>query len=128
MQRIINDANLVVEDMLKGFVKAHGDIMAPTENSRVLKYKNAMVPSEIAAAPDSEAAKMAAAKPYLQIIEWGAADVNPDAQQLGLTGSPTKVKKIENVVFQLKESKCLSCTDDEINALIVELIDTHTLG
>ena len=66
--------------------------------------------SEIAAEPTSEAAKMAASKPYLQIFEWSAADVDPDDNQLGLTGSPTKVKKIENVVFQAKEAKKLTAT------------------
>ena len=28
MQRIINDPNLVVEDMLKGFLKTHKDIVS----------------------------------------------------------------------------------------------------
>ena len=69
-----------------------------------------------------------AGKEYLQIIEWGAADVNPDEQQLGLTGSPTKVKKIENVVFQAKEAKRLTGSDEDINSLMVELISSHTLG
>ena len=84
--------------------------------------------SEIAAAPDSPAAKRAAAKEYLQIVEWAAADVNPDPQQLGLAGSPTKVKKIENVVFQAKEAKKLTSSDEDINSLMVELIASHTLG
>jgi electron transfer flavoprotein beta subunit len=47
---------------------------------------------------------------------------------LGLTGSPTKVKKIENVVFQAKEAKRLSSSDEDINELMVELIASHTLG
>ncbi|HVI39932.1 MAG TPA: dihydroxyacetone kinase subunit DhaK [Anaerovoracaceae bacterium] len=38
MQRIINDPDLVVEDMLKGFVKNHRDIVTATDNPRVLKY------------------------------------------------------------------------------------------
>jgi len=41
MQRIINNPDLVVEDMLKGFVKNHKDIVSATENPRVLKYVNA---------------------------------------------------------------------------------------
>ena len=73
-------------------------------------------------------AKRAAAKEYLQIVEWAAADVNPDPQQLGLAGSPTKVKKIENVVFQAKEAKKLTSSDEDINSLMVELIASHTLG
>ena len=39
MQRIINIPDMVVEDMLKGFVKAHSDLVEPTENPRVLKSK-----------------------------------------------------------------------------------------
>ncbi|MDF3003227.1 MAG: dihydroxyacetone kinase DhaK subunit [Bacillota bacterium] len=41
MQRIINHPDLVVEDMLKGFLKNHKDIVAETENPRVIKYVNA---------------------------------------------------------------------------------------
>ena len=83
----------------------------PKNARRVMKFKNAMTASEIAAEPTSEAAKMAASKPYLQIFEWSAADVDPDDNQLGpRPGSPTKVKKIENVVFQAKEAKKLTAT------------------
>ena len=71
---------------------------------------------------------IAAAKEYLQIVEWAAADVDPDPEQLGLTGSPTKVKKIENVVFAAKEAKKLTAADNDINELMVELIASHTLG
>ena len=70
----------------------------------------------------------AAAKEYLQIVEWAAADVDPDPGQLGLAGSPTKVKKIENVVFAAKEAKKLTAADEDINSLMVELIASHTLG
>ncbi len=41
MQRIINNPDQVVEEYLKGFVKAHGDIVADTKNPRVLKYVRA---------------------------------------------------------------------------------------
>ena len=47
MQRIINDPQYVVEDMLKGFVKTHDDIVAETDNPRVLKYKNAPVKNKV---------------------------------------------------------------------------------
>ena len=70
----------------------------------------------------------AAAKEYLRIVEWAAADVDPDPAQLGLQGSPTKVKKIENVVFAAKEAKKLTAADNDINELMVELIASHTLG
>ncbi len=100
----------------------------PRNAKRVMTFKCALAGSEIAAAPETPAAQRAASKAYLQIIEWAAADVDPDEQQLGLTGSPTKVKKIENVVFQAKESKKLTAADADINSLMVELIASHTLG
>lgn len=100
----------------------------PRNAKRVMKYKYALASSEIAAATDSAAARRAAATPYLQIVEWAAADVDPDESQLGLQGSPTKVKKIENVVFAAKEAKKLSGSDEEMNSLMVELIASHTLG
>ncbi len=100
----------------------------PQNARRIMKYKYALIPTEAAACPGTLAEEMSKQHDYLRITEWGADAVDPDPSQLGLEGSPTKVKKIENVVFQLKESKCLSCTDDEIDSLIVELIETHTLG
>ena len=100
----------------------------PRNAKRVMKYKFAQTKSEIAAAPDCMASAMASAKAYLQIVELAAADVDPDETQLGLVGSPTKVKKIENVVFQAKESKRLTAADADIESLMVELIASHTLG
>ncbi len=67
-------------------------------------------------------------RPYLQIDEWTVADLNANDEYLGLSGSPTKVKKIENVVLQQKESKVLSNNDQEIEALMKSLIDSHVIG
>jgi electron transfer flavoprotein beta subunit len=67
-------------------------------------------------------------RPYLNLTEWSVADVDADPVQCGLSGSPTKVKKIENVVFQAKESKHLTDNDAEIDELMRELIENHTIG
>ncbi len=67
-------------------------------------------------------------RPYLNIQEWSVADVNGDTAQCGLSGSPTKVKAIQNIVFQAKESKTLNGSDKEIEDLIVELLANHTIG
>ena len=67
-------------------------------------------------------------RPYLNIVEWSVADVNGDTKQCGLSGSPTKVKKIENIVFQAKESKTITGSDEEVENLIVELLANHTIG
>jgi dihydroxyacetone kinase-like protein len=47
MQRILNDPNKVVDDMLKGFVKCHADIVLPTNNPRVLKFKDAPIAGKV---------------------------------------------------------------------------------
>jgi dihydroxyacetone kinase-like protein len=47
MQRIFNNPDMVVEDMLKGFLKAHSDIVAPTNNPRTVKYKHAPVAGKV---------------------------------------------------------------------------------
>ena len=99
------------------------------QNARlVMKYKYAAIPSEIAAESNALRVQLVGERDYLQIVELTAADIVCDEQQLGLNGSPTKVKKIENVVFQAKEAKRLTSTDEDINNLMVELIASHTLG
>lgn len=40
MQRILNNPDNIVDEMLEGFLKAHSDIVETTENSRVVKEKN----------------------------------------------------------------------------------------
>ena len=65
---------------------------------------------------------------HLRIPEWGVNDVGGDETSYGLSGSPTKVKKIENIVFQAKESKRLSASEEDIDSLIKELISSHTIG
>jgi len=47
MQRIINNPNDVVNDMINGFVKAHKDIVEKTDNNRVLKYKKAPIKNKV---------------------------------------------------------------------------------
>jgi electron transfer flavoprotein beta subunit len=64
----------------------------------------------------------------LTIPEWGVADVGGEEVKYGLSGSPTKVKKIENIVFQAKESKRLTSSEEDIDSLLKELISSHTIG
>lgn len=68
-----------------------------------------------------------AKKPYLKIEEWTADDINPDFARLGLSGSPTKVKSIENVVLTSKENKKINNSESEINELMKELITAHII-
>ena len=38
------------------------------------------------------------------------------------------LKKIENIVFQAKESKTMTGSDQDVEGLIVELLANHTIG
>ena len=67
-------------------------------------------------------------RPELNIPEWTVNDIETEAEQLGLSGSPTKVKSIENVVLQAKDSKIISDADADIENMMVELISSHTIG
>ena len=100
----------------------------PRNAMRLMKYKNAVSPSEKAALPENKQ-KFVDEHPYLQLQEWGAAYVDADPQQIGLAGSPTKVKAIENVVFTAKENLCIDgANDGQIEDLIIDLIANHTIG
>ena len=51
-----------------------------------------------------------------------------DASQCGLIGSPTKVKAVQNIVFQAKENKTLTSSDADVEGLVKELIDEKIIG
>jgi dihydroxyacetone kinase-like protein len=47
MQKIINEPQAVVDEMVEGYVKVHSDLLATTDNPRVLKYAHAPVPGKV---------------------------------------------------------------------------------
>ncbi len=99
----------------------------PRNARLVQKYKYAASPSEAATLP-ADRQELIEKRPYLQLKEWSAAYVDADPEQIGLPGSPTKVKAVENVVFTAKESRTIPNDDAEIEQLIKELIVNHTIG
>ena len=108
----------------------------PRNAKLVMKYKRALGAQEKVPAPACHPEGVSALpypelyekRPYLNIPEWSVADVNGDLAQCGLSGSPTKVKAIQNIVFQAKESKTLTVSDKDVEDLIVELLANHTIG
>lgn len=99
----------------------------PRNARRVMQYKFAASAGELAKA-DERRKEIVEKRPELQIKEWGAAFVEADPEQIGMPGSPTKVKAIENVVFTAKESRRLDDSDAAIEDLVKELITNHTIG
>ena len=100
----------------------------PCNAKLVMKYKYASCPMERPAELDDRMAKLYAERDYLTLNQWSVADVDGDASQCGLAGSPTKVKAVKNIVFQAKESKTLSSSDADVESLIKELLEEKIIG
>lgn len=123
-----------VEGPLPIVVTVNGSAAAcrPRNARLVQKYKHALGAQEKAERTKGGEplpyAELYESRPYLNLVEWSVADVGGDVAQCGLSGSPTKVKTIENIVFQAKESRSLTDSDTDIEELMKELISNHTIG
>ena len=104
-------------------ITVHGNAneCRPRHAKRVIMYKNASSISE------RQETKANSQKPMVTIEEWNADDINPDFSRLGMSGSPTKVKSIENVVLTSKENKIITNSESEINELMKELVTAHII-
>ena len=98
----------------------------PANAKLVMKYKRATAPMERNS--ENKYNYLYEERPYLTLNQWTVADVDGDPQQCGLSGSPTKVKAVKNIVFQAKESKTLTGCDADIEGLIKELLDEKIIG
>ena len=102
----------------------------PCNAKLVMKYKYALCPMEVESGEvrGERWTQLSAERPYLKLNQWSVADVDGDPNQGGLSGSPTKVKTVQNIVFQAKESKTLTATDADVEGLIKELLDEKIIG
>ncbi|MBE6230439.1 MAG: electron transfer flavoprotein subunit beta/FixA family protein [Bacteroidales bacterium] len=99
----------------------------PRNAKQVMKYKSARTASEDAM-PETCYFLPLEGNEQLKIVEWGVNDIGGDENSFGSAGSPTKVKKVDNIVFQAKEAKKLTASEEDIDSLIVELLTNHTIG
>lgn len=98
----------------------------PCNAKLVMKYKYATCPMERKG--DEPCTELYEQRPYLTLNQWSVADVDGDPAQCGLSGSPTKVKSVQNIVFQAKESKTLTASDQDVEELVKELIEEKIIG
>ena len=109
-------------------VNGSADACRPRNARLIQKYKYAVTPSEKAALLADRQA-LVDARPYLAIQEWGVKEIEADPEQIGMAGSPTKVKTIVNVAFQAKEARRIDASADaELEGLVKELIADHIIG
>ena len=114
----------------------------PRAARRMMKYKKAMSVAEIAKAVDGEMpsatpeakagevqVRTAALKGKGLLIEQvNLDDIKCDLQWCGMSGSPTKVHRIQSVVLAGGAYKEFPATEAGAATLIGELIEDHTIG
>lgn len=93
----------------------------------VMKYKYARTKTEMRKG-DPVLEELHKKRPHLIIPEWSVEDIDADVSKIGLAGSPTKVKSVSSIVLTANESKVLTDSDSDIEGMIKELIEHHTIG
>ncbi len=128
IRRMIDGGVEVVEAPLPLVVTVNGSAAEcrPANAKLVMKYKYAACPLEVA--DDDSRKALRAERPYLNLTQWSVADVDGDPSQCGMSGSPTKVKEVQSIAFQAKESKTLTGSDTDIDGLIKELLNDKIIG
>jgi electron transfer flavoprotein beta subunit len=129
IQRRLERGVETVKSTIPALITVHG--AAPqcrTRNAkRVMEYKHAKTNSEMQE-ENCKYNNLIKERPCLLVEEWNASHVNANEHLLGLSGSPTKVKKIDNVVLTQKENKILTASDIDIEQLMLELLETRIIG
>lgn len=100
----------------------------PPSVIRVMTYKNVSAQMEEADYDESYIDGSTDKLSDAAITLWDINAVGADVESCGLSGSPTKVKKIESVILKSEEIKLVENTDDAISEMVHELIADHTLG
>jgi len=112
----------------------------PMRAKRLFKYRRARVAGEVRAALEQEGlegdaleSKLAEQCKALEaqgllIPTWGIEDLGIDPETVGLSGSPTKVHKAENVVLKSGEFKKVIPNEEGLQALMDELVHDHIIG
>jgi electron transfer flavoprotein beta subunit len=118
----------------------------PRAAKRIMKYKKAMSPAEVQAKAEhllegdfeNYTAELKAsevnryceklAASGLLIEQWNLDDIEADLQWCGMSGSPTKVHRIQSVVLAGGEFKQVPATEQGIATLVGELVEEHTIG
>ncbi|MHC4109234.1 MAG: electron transfer flavoprotein subunit beta/FixA family protein [Planctomycetota bacterium] len=99
----------------------------PPAARRVMQYKRAWTPAEVERHNAKELiGGPRAGKPLIE--QWDLDDIDADLQWCGLSGSPTKVHRVQSIVLTKSGYKEVKPTEQDIRDMVHELIVDHTLG
>jgi len=143
-QRNIGNGWQQVKAKLPVLLTVIGDANEPrvAAAKKMMKYKKARTPIEIselvkAENPDADEPEiteliklrsMSLEEKGLLIRQWDLDLLEADLTWCGMSGSPTKVHRIQSVVLTAKESKDIQPTPDGIADMIHELIEEKTIA
>ena len=136
LRRSIEGGYEIVEARLPVLLTVGGTANEPRPAcvKRLMQYKKARAGAEVLSAmkgaddPDAADKELQRLKEReLLIPEWDVECINADPNDCGLSGSPTRVYKIENVILTSGAHKSIEPTPEAIRDLIHELIAGHTL-
>jgi electron transfer flavoprotein beta subunit len=114
----------------------------PAAARRMMRYKRARTPAEIVAevaqsTPDAPADEQAAetarrvadlTSRKLLIEQWHLDDICADLAWCGMSGSPTKVHRIQSIVLKKEGYTEIPATQEGVRGMVHELIVDRTLG
>lgn len=95
----------------------------PFSAKKMMKYKNMRVPAEIA----PEELESYKAKGTL-IEQWDLDKIGADLERCGVSGSPTKVFRIQAIVLKKEGYNDIQPTKEGLSGMIHELVSDRTLG
>ncbi|MBN2705067.1 MAG: electron transfer flavoprotein subunit beta/FixA family protein, partial [Deltaproteobacteria bacterium] len=127
--REVEDGFEIVKSNFPVLLTITGSANQPrTANAKkVMAYKN--IGKEICSTSYDESYLSADNGAILSHIkEWNVETIGADPLQCGLSGSPTKVKKIQNVVLTAGESRQINNSDAGVRELILELSRDNIIG
>lgn len=84
----------------------------PANAKQVMTYKRATCPIE--RTENDAYAHLYEQRPYLTLTQWTTEDIDANPELCGLIGSPTRVKSVQDIVFQTKETKILTGSDEDV--------------
>lgn len=129
VERSVENGSELVKAPLPLLLTVEGSAAScrPRNAYRMLRFHRAATAAEQASEGYLYQAQ-AALDEALTIKEWSLADIEGDASRCGLSGSPTRVKAVNNIVFKAKESKRYSAESEDVKSLVAELLSNHTIG
>ena len=107
----------------------------PISVKRMIRFKKARLPSELAGEPGTLAPQVVLGEVAelwderrLLLEQWGLDEIGAESTRCGAAGSPTRVHRIQAIVLRKEGFSEVAATEAGIRGLMHELVTDRTLG